>query len=281
MSATRTRGGRRSRRGGGESHGDDERWLLTYADMITLLMALFMVLFSMSSVNTSKFEALKATLADAFSGKVLDGGTGITPAAGGKAADNPMMQPPVPMLRPLSNDQQSKQASQDKENARKEQEELLRLKKLIDAYVAKNRLEAQVETELARRGLLIRLLTDEVLFDSGQAVLKRQSYGLLAQIARIINLDARHPVVVEGHTDDVPIATAQYPSNWELSGARASSVVRFQIDHGVRAARLEASGFADLRPIARNTIAAGRSRNRRVEIVLLRIGRPTGGPVIP
>src|SRR5690349_19736303 len=125
MSATRSR---RSRRGHDAGHADDERWLLTYADMITLLMALFMVLFSMSSVNTSKFEVLKATLADAFSGKVLDGGTGITPDVGGKATPpNPMITPPVPMLKPQSNDQQAQQSRTDRDAARAEQEALLKL----------------------------------------------------------------------------------------------------------------------------------------------------------
>jgi chemotaxis protein MotB len=269
-------GGRRRRRGGGGEHAEDERWLLTYADMITLLMALFMVLFSISSVNTSKFETLKEVLSDAFSPRVVDGGAGIVGGGGQDELDQPRPEPPIPAIAPIPIDPQHDQA-QSSASARSEQEEFARLKRLLDEYARANGFAAQVETEIRQRGLTIRVLTDRVLFDSASATLKPQATPLLGQIARLVNLDLRHPVAVEGHTDPLPIATDYYPSNWELSGARAASVVRFMAARGIGPSRLSATGFADLRPIAANSTEQGRSRNRRVEIVLLRIG-DQGGP---
>lgn len=278
MSARAARGSRRRRGGADAGHDDGERWLLTYADMITLLMALFMVLFSISSVNTSKFETLKEVLSDAFSPRVVDGGAGVVSGGGADELDRPTPEPPIPALAAIPLDAQSSAGQRDA-NARDEQEEFVRLKRLLDEYARANGFAASVETEIRQRGLVIRVLTDRVLFDSGSATLKPQATPLLGQIARLVNLDVRHPVAVEGHTDPLPIATAYYPSNWELSGGRAASVVRFMAARGTGAARLSATGFADLRPIAANSTDQGRSRNRRVEIVLLRIG-DQGGPTI-
>lgn len=280
MSARPTRTRRRGRRRGGdagESHGDNERWLLTYADMITLLMALFMVLFSISSVNISKFQTLKEVLQNAFTPKVLSGGGSILPDGGAENHHHPPEQTPVPAAVPPTVSQQAN-ASSDSQAV---EDEFRRLKRLLDSYARRHGFSASIETIIDQRGLVIRLLTDKVLFDSGSAVLKPEADPLLAQISHLVNVDSSHPISVEGHTDDVPISTSQYPSNWELSGARAASVVRFMIANGVAPNRLEASGLADQRPIAPNTTEAGRSRNRRVEIALLRNGTVEGGSFVP
>lgn len=262
---------RRSRRRGGDGgHGDDERWLLTYADMITLLMALFMVLFSISSVNTAKFETLKEVLNNAFSPKVLSGGGSILPNGGAEPANRPPAEAPVPAAVPPATALAAADGT--------EEDDFERLKRILDAYAANHGFSASIETVVDSRGLVIRLLTDRVLFDSGSAVVKPGAWPLLAKISDLVNVDENHPISVEGSTDDVPIATGQYPSNWELSAARAASVARFMDANGVRAARLEATGVADQRPIASNTTEAGRSRNRRVEIALLRAdAAPEGG----
>jgi chemotaxis protein MotB len=136
-----------------------------------------------------------------------------------------------------------------------------------------------VVTTVRRRGLVIQLLTDKVFFDSGQAVIKPEAYRLLDKIAVILRDEHRHPIVVEGHTDSQPIGGSQYPSNWELSGARAAAVVRDFAANGVLKRRLSFSGYADEEPIATNSTAAGRSRNRRVEIVLTRIHTPTSNRI--
>jgi chemotaxis protein MotB len=273
MSARRSqRGGGRSRHGGGEVESE-ERWLLTYADMITLLMALFMVLFSITSVNKAKLQVLSKTLQEAFSGKVLPGGEGIRDSgADPKSTRPPTSQPAIPAITTLVSDSASSSTAAAKA---KEQEDFRRLKQQIDSYSAQKGIQGQVQTVIAQRGLVIRLLTDRVLFDSGQADLKPEATPVLTKVAEILAQERAHQVMVEGHTDPVPIHGSLFPTNWELSTARASRVVRFLISGGVARRRLSAAGYASLHPIASNATAAGRSRNRRVEIVLLRSGQGT------
>lgn len=273
-----TRGGGRRRRGHGGEHADDERWLLTYADMITLLMALFMVLFSISSVNVSKFETLQRALQEAFSGKILPGGESVQQTGSDTQSKTPAPEPPVPAITPLPEDAKSEDAAEEERKGAEEQEDFEELKRKLDRYAERNGLEQDLQTTIERRGLVIRLLTDRVLFDSGEAVLKPRAGPILAHIAQLLVIDRRHPVAVEGHTDHVPIRTAVYPSNWELSGARASSVVRFLSDKRVRPRRMAATGYADLHPISTNRTAGGRLRNRRVEIVLTRLAGQGGPP---
>jgi chemotaxis protein MotB len=274
MSARRSqRGGRRGRHGGGEVESE-ERWLLTYADMITLLMALFMVLFSITSVNKSKLEVLSKTLQEAFSGKVLPGGESIRDTgADPQQTKPPSAEPPIPAITALVGTESKESQAADAKAKAKEEEDFRRLKRQIDSYARQKGLQNQVQTIIAQRGLVIRLLTDKVLFDSGAAELKPQATPVLSKVAEIISAESLHQVMVEGHTDNVPIRGSVFPTNWELSTARASRVVRFLIAGGVAQGRLSAGGYASLHPIDSNDTAAGRSRNRRVEIVLLRSGQ--------
>src|SRR3954454_20415676 len=165
MSARRSRGGgRRGRHGGGEVESE-ERWLLTYADMITLLMALFMVLFSITSVNKAKLEVLSKTLQEAFSGKVLPGGTSIRDSGADPKSDKPPSpEPPIPAITAVVGQNIQQKDAQAKA---KEQEDFKRLKQQIDSYAKQQGFQNQVQTVIAQRGLVIRLLTDQVLFDSG------------------------------------------------------------------------------------------------------------------
>jgi chemotaxis protein MotB len=276
--ARRSQRGGRGRHGGGEVESE-ERWLLTYADMITLLMALFMVLFSITSVNKSKLEVLSKTLQEAFSGKVLPGGESIRDTGADPKADKPPSpEPPIPAITTIVGQDTAKASADAQAQARakaKEQEDFRRLKRQIDTYARQKGVQDQVQTVIAQRGLVIRLLTDKVLFDSGAADLKPEATPVLSKVAEIISQESAHKVMVEGHTDNVPIRGSVFPTNWELSTARASRVVRFLIAGGVVQGRLSAGGYAALHPIATNNTAAGRSRNRRVEIVLLRSGQGT------
>jgi chemotaxis protein MotB len=276
MSARRAhRGGRR--RGAAGEQENEERWLLTYADMITLLMALFMVLFSITSVNKSKLEILSKTLQEAFSGKVLPGGQSIrSTGADSKAVSTPSATPPIPAISTLVGQASAPSAAPSAAAAQlREQEDFRRLKRQIDEYARQKGIQDKLQTVIAQRGLVIRLLTDRVLFDSGLAELKTAAAPILSKVAQILRQERIHQVMVEGHTDTVPIAGSVFPTNWELSTARASRVVRFLIGQGVASHRLSAAGYAYLHPIATNVTAAGRSRNRRVEIVLLRSGQGT------
>lgn len=254
----------------------DERWLVSFADMMTLMFALFMVLFSISSVNTSKFESLQRAMQDAFSGKVLSGGKAVMESGAGSDAQRAAIEPPLPAIMPLDAVNQTRPGSDQKaraDAASREDEEFKRLKQRIDQLAAKAGLEGKVNTEIRRRGLVVQLLTDDVFFDSGQALLKPGSLALLGQMGRLIRDERDHPLVVEGYTDSQPIATGQYPSNWELSGARAAAVVRQFGAAGIHSSRMSLSGYAQQHPIDTNSTQTGRARNRRVEIVLARLRR--------
>jgi len=263
------RGGRR-RRGHAAAHDNEERWLLTYADMITLLLALFVVLFSISSVNVSRFRTLKASLRDAFSGKVVSGGESILQT--GSSARTRVDSAAAAIMPASPNVQISRVPVQTNAVlARQEQDELRRLRARLDAYASSHGFASKVQTDVTRRGLVVRLLTDQLLFDSGQSTLKPRGVPLLNEVSSLLKVDRRHPIVVEGDTDDVPIHTSQYPTNWELSTARATQVLRYFIGQGVADRRLTAAGYADTHPLASNATVAGRAQNRRVEVVLQRL----------
>ncbi len=283
------RGHSRRRRGHGAEHDNDERWLLTYADMITLLMALFMVLFSISSVNISKYKTLQLALKAAFSGDILPGGKSIAqPGASANSSRAPTTidTPAIVRLTPNVTSElehlpsaqsssaqasaQSAAASVQVSAAQQEQSSFEALQRELDAYAAKHGFARSVHASIEQRGLVIRVLTDSLLFTSGSAALESHGQPLLKEIAGLLNVDHVHPIDVEGNTDNVPIS-GPFPSNWELSTARASTVVRFLSARGVDPQRLGATGYADQRPIAPNSTAAGRALNRRVEIVLQRL----------
>jgi chemotaxis protein MotB len=277
MSARRG-GGRR--RGGAAEQESEERWLLTYADMITLLMALFMVLFSISSVNISKFKTLQNSLREAFSGSVLPGGKALLQSGSESTRKHSPATSEIPAIVPLSPNipkpmaisrGQLEKLTAMQVAATKEQNDFAALQARLRAYAQAHGFAKQVNTVIDRRGLVVRVLTDKLLFDSGQATLKPAGLPLLEEMASLLNVDQAHPIVVEGHTDDIPIASAEFPSNWELSTARATTVVRFLISRGVDRSRLGAAGYADLHPLATNGTDVGRAQNRRVEIVFERL----------
>jgi chemotaxis protein MotB len=264
-------GGRR-KRGSHESDHPDERWLVSYADMVTLLMALFIVLFAIANVNTSKYEALKTSLSDAFSGKVLPGNDSIVDGAPSAAIQK--------VLPAGAGTGDAAKAADDAAN--RENEELQKLKERIDAEARKRGLTSKLQTRIERRGLVITILTDKLLFDRGQAELRAEGAVLLRSIGGILRQEDSHQVTVEGYTDTVPIRSERFPSNWELSTARASTVVRALLSARVDAPRLTASGRAYLDPVATNRTEAGRSRNRRVQIVLPRqTSSPTADAAAP
>jgi len=259
------------RRGGGEEHdGGMERWLLTYADMITLLLALFIVLWSISSVNISKFAQLKASLHEALSGKVIEGSSALL--SGGTAVLAPQGSQ-TPTINPAATVNIRASITKQIVTSLKHQDtaNLHRVAQQVHTYVSKHGLSGRLQTSIDERGLVIRVLTDDLLFDPGQATLKPQAAPLLEHVARLLNARGlTNPIRVEGNTDSIPISTPQFHSNWELSTARATAVLSFLLAHGVQPSRLSVAGYADQRPIASNTTAAGRSLNRRVDLVVLR-----------
>ncbi|HEU4976380.1 MAG TPA: flagellar motor protein MotB [Baekduia sp.] len=271
---------RRKRGGHHDDHGEhvDERWLLTYSDLITLLMALFMVLFSISSVNKSKFESLQHALQDAFSGRILPGGRSIKEAGGTDNISNPSPAAPQSNLEPYmgGHPREARSAAQAKE-----QQDFQKLKQQLDAVAAQKGLSGKIQTEVTPDGLHIRILTDDLLFDSGSATPRPQSRPLLDQMASLLGTQPDHQLVVQGNTDDVPIHGSQFPDNLALSTARAESIVRLFAADGITPKRMTAAGRGQYHPIADNSSPAGRSINRRVEILVPRAETSTDSSPIP
>jgi chemotaxis protein MotB len=255
-----------------EEPENDERWLLTYADMITLLMALFMVLFSISSVNISKFVSLQHSLQDAFSGRILPGGRALE-ESGGSTTSPQVAATPAASTPAVTNEGADRKAADAaaKAQAKAEEEDFKALKERVDDYAAGHGLQSKVTTLITKDGLVIRLLTDKLLFASGSATVQPAGRGLLTKIGGLLRAESEHAIRVRGFTDAVPIHTAAFPSNWELSAGRAASVVRAFAGAGVAPDRMEAAGRAALDPVTANATSEGRARNRRVEVLLPRV----------
>jgi chemotaxis protein MotB len=272
--------GRRSKRGHAAEFENEERWLLTYADMLTLMFALFMVLYSISSVNISKYETLQKSLKAAFSGSILSGGHAIMQSGSQSTSAHRPATSPVPAIVPITpsipkpsdtSAQQIAKAMLAASGAKQEQQDFKKLQQELNSYARSHGFGSEVKAVIDQRGLVVHVLTDKLLFDSGSATLQPAGLPLLQEVSHLLNVDRKHPITVEGNTDNQRIQTSQFPSNWELSAFRATTVLRFLAAHGVAEQRLSAAGYADLHPLASNATAAGRARNRRVDIVLDRI----------
>jgi chemotaxis protein MotB len=158
-----------------------------------------------------------------------------------------------------------------KAQAKAEEEDFKALKQRVDQYTVAHGLQSKVTTLITKDGLVIRLLTDKLLFASGDATVQPAGRGLLAKIGGMLRAESQHAIRVRGFTDSVPIHTAAFPSNWELSAGRAASVVRAFAGAGVAPQRMEAAGRAALDPLNTNVTDEGRARNRRVEVLLPRV----------
>jgi chemotaxis protein MotB len=213
---------------------------LTYADMITLLLALFIILFSISSISKVKFRALAHEM------------------SGGFAASNADNRPPPPgQKKTVIDDSQSLNA----------------LVAALQKYVKERHLSKNVAVHLEKRGVVVSLRTDGAMFQSGSAVLQPQAGGLIHALAGFLQAPQQRSriVKIEGNTDDVPISTPLYPTNWELSTSRAVAVTRHLSERdGIDPDRLAAIGFGEWHPLAPNTTETNRLLNRRVDIVVLR-----------
>jgi chemotaxis protein MotB len=284
-----SRGSRRRDGHGGGEEGGGERWLLTYSDMITLLLALFVVLFSISSVNVSKFVSLQESLKAAFSGSILSGGSSIMQTGADSSNKNSPNNTEIPALMPLnptiakpgaqgSGTSSASQAQIDSlmkeaQNASQENSEFRELQIRLNDYAKAHGFASQVKAQITQQGLVVTVLTDNLLFSSGSDTLEPPSYPLLDEISTLIHLDTEnHPVAVEGFTDNVPIDTAQFPNNWSLSSGRADVVLQYLLSRGVNTSsrQLSEEGYGDQEPVASNFVAAGQAKNRRVEIVFQR-----------
>ncbi len=237
-----------------EEHENHERWLVSYADFITLLFAFFVVMYAISQVNEGKYRVLSDTLSSAF--RSVPGNS-----VGAQVAINPSA--PMPIVMPLRKPNPNVKTDEvQKVNKVK----MRNMAKEINEALAPLVKEGQVRITEGALGITVDI-NASVLFAPGDARLDLRAVKALVAVASIL-APTDFPVTVEGHTDNTPISTPQFPSNWELSGMRASSVVRLFVDGGVDPRRLTATGYADQRPVDDNATPEGRSRNRRVAITI-------------
>ena len=260
---------RRKRHEAHEEHENHERWLITYADMITLLMAFFIMLFTMSQLDLAKFKEFQQGFAGVPSDKinlVAEGGAGVLDGGG------PTPQQILARAEQVLNERAKVDLAQKLERNRLEDVE-----KEVTRRVTRAGLAAKVGFRLEDRGLVVTIVSDDVLFDLGSADLRPQGRRVLDGLTGALRGMPNH-VAIEGHTDNLPISGGRYGDNWVLSTARATSVLSYMLtSHGVPASRLSAAGYADQRPIKPNNSAANRAANRRVEIVVLASAAPKEG----
>ena len=244
-----------------EEHENHERWLITYADMITLLMAFFVMMYGMSILDLKKFADFKAGAAKQL-GKspVISGGQGILFGGVGIAE---AASAPITGSGPRSGAEDAAQATGDVTK-----QDIGKLVNEVRRRLADNGLAGTAEAEIDPRGAVVRL-GDKVLFESGSASLSQEGLDVLDQIALVLrHIDNR--VVIEGHTDDIPTNGKGYATNWELSTARATQVLRWLVQgRRLPAPRFSAAGYADTHPRFANDSPEHRALNRRVEIIVL------------
>ena len=252
-----------------EKPANHERWLVSYGDFITLLFAVFVTLYAMSQTDKKKVEEVAASYRSAF---------GVT---SGTSAGKPSIMKnaeimPIPSMRPsLKNPVEPKTKTRDgKEKIKATKKEFKEILVSIEKFlITKNALD-KVNVEIIRRGLVISL-KEAGFFNSGSAVIEPSSYELLAKIAECL-IPYSNQISFEGHTDNIPIHSQAFPSNWELSTARATSLAHFFIEqHKFAPQKISVTGYGEFRPVAENDSEEGRKQNRRVDIVLM--GNGSGG----
>lgn len=220
-------------------------WMTTYSDMVTLLLAFFIILFSFSTIDEFKFEQAMASLQKALG--ILDGGKTI------------VTKEPLVDFTDLTLEERMELRDIQ------QMEEVIRL---LEDHLREAGVYEHVTITIEERGAIVKF-ADQVLFDSGRAVLRLEALDILHEVAVVLN-DIPNHIRIEGHTDNRPINTVQFPSNWELSTTRATNVLRYLVEEeGISPTRISAAGYGEYRPIETNSTPEGRQANRRVDIVIL------------
>jgi chemotaxis protein MotB len=242
---------KRRRRSLHEEHEEhiDESWLVPYADILTLLLALFIILYASSSIDQAKYQAIMETFQSEFTGTSNpDNQKGLSTAP--QPPDQQQVVPP-------------KKGEEDKPDSGLDE-----LKQKLEKYINTNKLNAVVTLSDTLRGVEVSL-NDVALFDSGSAQLKADSYKTLNGIVGLVRT-VPNSINIEGHTDNEPISTSTFKSNWELSAARAASVLHFFNNRNIDPKRLQFTGYGEYHPLFPNDTAEHKQANRRVTIVILR-----------
>jgi chemotaxis protein MotB len=219
----------------------DETWLIPYADLLTLLLALFIVLFASSQIDAQKFQQIARSFNSA-----LTGGTGVLEFQ--KPLEEELEQPP---------------------GGNNERKELQQVQGKINQYIQQENLTGQLKTTLTEEGLLVTILND-VLFDSGSAEVRPQDRKLAKEISELLVMNPPRSIIISGHTDNVPINNSQFSSNWELSVMRAVNFMKLLLENKQLDPRwFSAKGYGEYKPVSSNSTEEGRKKNRRVEILIL------------
>ncbi|BAC14500.1 flagellar motor protein MotB [Oceanobacillus iheyensis] len=247
-----------SRRGKKKSQSHmDESWLLPYADLLTLLVALFIVLFAMSDINIQKYEQLASVFRSEFSN------------AGSGVLDHQEIPVPPPEQEEVDENEDSEEQDEQLSKSESELRDLQALQTQINHFIQEHELTEQLGTELTDEGLMITLV-NEVFFDSGSAEVKETSKEIANDVSNLLYTEPPHQVVISGHADDVPIETEEYNSNWELSVSRAINFMTLILENEELDPTLfSAKGYGEFQPIVPNTSAENRAKNRRVEVLIL------------
>jgi len=239
-----------------QAHGSHERWLVSYADFITLLFAFFVVLYASSKADQKKQQQVSQAIDSAFHslGLFPDLSAKLSPAATASSASQPASPAAVAMAETLLSPAQVR-------------DDLQRMQKSLEKALASQIAQHAVSIHMGPDGLVVSL-REAGFFTSGSATPQPATLPVLRQVARYLGQTA-YDVRIEGHTDNVPIHNQEFDSNWELSAARATRIARiFLATRAIAPGRLSASGYAEFHPVATNDTAAGRSENRRVDLVI-------------
>jgi len=244
-----------------EKEPNHERWLVSYADFITLLFAVFVTLYAMSQTDKKKVEEVMASMASSF-------GFAASPASKPSVIEMGAMNI-IPSL--------NKSASIPRRGkSRGGEQDFKATKASIEAYLLKNGAQTKVDVSITQRGLVVSL-KEAGFFDSGSANIKHSSLSLLNDVlGSLANYSNR--IRVEGHTDNVPISSPAFPSNWELSTARATNVLQYLMKQEFEPVQMSAAGYGQYHPVADNSTEEGRGKNRRMDIVLLSEQSERGEP---
>ncbi|HEX4113005.1 MAG TPA: OmpA family protein [Stellaceae bacterium] len=256
---------RRRRRNQDTKKENHERWVISYADFMTLLLATFVVLYAVSSINVSRYRAAAEALSAVFTGKVLvqDKGEGAQPSGLFENLPAPV---PKPIMKPeITVRPADKVPDKVRERLRKLNDAYKNLTHLLQDVIAKG------QVHIAHNGLSVVIdINASVLFDSGKAELTNSALGVIDQIGVVLK-DSPYSIQVNGFTDNAPIHTALFSSNWELSAIRAISVVKRFVNDGVDPSRLVAAGYGEYHPVTGNDTPEDMVKNRRVQIVILSV----------
>lgn len=254
-----------------EKEGNHERWLVSYADFITLLFAVFVTLYAMSQTDKKKVEEVMQSLQSSF-------GMANVGAPAPKVNAIPSQTINVmPSLKPEISISPARRPNSTRTKTQADEKDFRQIKASVEAYLIKAGAQNKVTLGITRRGLIVSL-KEAGFFDSGQAYIKPEAYTLINTIAEVIS-QYKNPIRMEGHTDNVPISTGQFPSNWELSTTRATNAVKYMIKNfDLDANKISATGYGEFRPIESNDTPEGRAKNRRVDLVMLSSEGERGEP---